>query len=764
MKKLFRTLLAVLVLSLLACCAFAEEPAADELPHDPNGIPTVFYQGNTVVSPGHAVGIRGEYLDQAWTATLSDGEKSAEIELLQQNRQSFKFIIPEDFAKGIYTLTLAGEKPLTIVINEPRVQWLHGDEGSIATAGGWVRAQGECLFLNENGQPTLTLTAADGTVTTLNAEKVYDAYSVQFAIPELAQGDYKAVYSNGFAARDAGTLTIGVTPESTWLTKVYDVTKYKVDNTGVQDATAMLNVLLGHIGNTGGGVLYFPEGRYLISGTLTIPARVIMRGAGVTKSQLFWQDTWREVKKYEDGYSDMYQTDAPALMSAPNGNIVIENLDFAGGHTGSLLVANVGNVRIENCRANMNAYVGTEYGWHQNYYKSILHNEASNAYFLFRFSGSNFQVINSEFTWTHSMQLVNMNCRTEYLHIAGNEFIHDGPTNGGFSFDNANYSIFEDNFIHGCTIGGKGDNIYFARTHTEDATTGDNRESFTSDVGGGLQKFQQGLDIGADGVTFTFPEAFAGIADVVKDSQGRKWGLKLLILDGTGEGQWRYITACEGRTITIESPFTVAPDASSRFCVNTMYTNWYIVDVEVENGGMFQFYTAQGNTVIDGMKIKRAAGIKLYGQQTYSKVGNNWYCSVVNCSLSDGNYYHTNGYMDYWMGNRDSKLGTSQRLPGGSFIAAVGTPGGGNQPTYNMCCTIRDNTLTENSLIYLFSNYEKSLEDCIVDGNFSYDTRCGIYIEGTPGRLLLNNNTTENVPTPVDTFPYDPAQYKPQFE
>ncbi len=148
MKKILFPLLALLMLLSLLPATLAEgvensgviaevsDEPTNNLPHDPNGIPSVFYQGNTVVKPGNAVGIRGEYLDQEWTAILSDGEKSAQVELIQQNRQSFKFIIPADFAEGAYTLTLEGEKSLTLVINEPNVQWLQGDEGAVSTPGG----------------------------------------------------------------------------------------------------------------------------------------------------------------------------------------------------------------------------------------------------------------------------------------------------------------------------------------------------------------------------------------------------------------------------------------------------------------------------------------------------------------------------------------------------------------------------------------------------------------------------------------------------
>ncbi len=450
------------------------------------------------------------------------------------------------------------------------------------------------------------------------------------------------------------------------------------------------------------------------------------------------------------------------IRCVPDGDVVIEGLDFAGGHTGNLLTGG-SNIRVENCRIELNAYVGAEFGWHQNYYKSIMENEQYKGYRLFGFRGSNHQVLNCEIRTSQWMQFVGTNGAMEYTCVANNTFEHTGPTGMGVSLDGMFCAIFEDNAIDETGLTCKDDNVYVARTTIEDMTNTENRETMTTDVGAGLQKFQQGLDIGADGVTFTFPEAFSNIEAVMTDATARKYRMKLIILDGTGEGQWRYITGYNGRSVTVAAPFTVAPDETSRFSVNVMYTNWYFVDCTVDNGGMFQYYMAQANSVIDGMKITRSAGIKLYGQQSYGVVGNNWYCSVVNCQLSDGNYFHRNGYMDYWVGNSVSPVGASQRIPGGSFIAAVGTPPG-NQPTYNLCCTIRGNTLTNNCLIYIFSVKAPVMEDCIVDSNYSYDTRCGIYIEGTPGRILLNNNTTDNVPSPVEYFPYDGDKAKPQFE
>ncbi len=603
----------------------------------------------------------------------------------------------------------------------------------------------------------------------LAAEKVYDAYSVQFAIPELPLGKYTAVYSNGYAAGDAGTLTVDNGPLGSfpYADKVYNmVTKYKLDNTGVKDCTAMVNVVLGHLGNTGGGVAYFPQGRYLFTGTINVPHGVTIRGDGPEFTQFFWQNNWRTVETFENGLQDLAQQSAPDAFYFPSGTAAIENIEVAAGYIGTFIRCPMnadvpGNNRIENIRVNQNAYFGTSDGWHANYWASIEEQFRKDAPYILKLYGDNNKISNCEFKTSHNMVIVGVNSTTHYLLVQNCTF---APVESAW----ANWNGIFQGIIENCTftdttVGFRGDNIYTAHTNILDAISGDNRESFTTDMGGGIKQYQGTMAAGEDNLRYTIPDSVDAQSYVTTAFSQRRQP-KLVILEGTGAGQWRYITGCEGNTVVLEKPFDVAPDANSRVTLSDMPSNWYFVDMTVDNGGMFQFYTSQNNSVIDGMKVTRASGIKLYGQQTYSTVGMNWYNSVVNCDFSQGNHYHTNGYMDYWQANKLSKVGASARLPGGSFIASVATPCGGNQPTYNLCCTIRNNTLTNNCLIYLFSGDEGAMVDPIVDSSFSHDTRCGIYIEGTPGNLLLNNNNTENVPTPIEYFPYDPTQYRPQFE
>ena len=136
--------------------------------------PAVFYSGNTVVRAGNITGVQGEYLDQEWNAVLSDGVRTEPVELLQQNRQSFKLQIPDGFADGIYTLTLSGNQPLTITFNEPKVRWMQGDEGETATPGGWLRLQGECMRIRPDVTPYAMLASDDNAITRIFPDRVYD--------------------------------------------------------------------------------------------------------------------------------------------------------------------------------------------------------------------------------------------------------------------------------------------------------------------------------------------------------------------------------------------------------------------------------------------------------------------------------------------------------------------------------------------------------------------------------------------------------------
>ncbi|WP_186804844.1 glycosyl hydrolase family 28-related protein [Limihaloglobus sulfuriphilus] len=71
--------------------------------------------------------------------------------------------------------------------------------------------------------------------------------------------------------------------ETLYTTDDYIVTPYRAENfgivaDGVTDVTDKIQAALISISNLGGGALFLPEGKYKVSGNLTIPSRVTLRG------------------------------------------------------------------------------------------------------------------------------------------------------------------------------------------------------------------------------------------------------------------------------------------------------------------------------------------------------------------------------------------------------------------------------------------------------------------------------------------------------
>lgn len=689
--------------------------------------PTIFYSGNTVARAGHVVCVRGEYFDLNWKAAISDGRQLRPAELHQLNRQSFKVQIPADFEDGIYTLELSGQESLSVTLNTPKVRWIQGDEGETAALNGWIRFQGECLRITKENSPFAVFKDCSGVITRIFPERIYDDYSVEFSLAGLEEGDYYVTYWNGFASCDCGTFTIAPSWELSCKERIYNVTEYGLSKDSVSDCTDALNRLLARVGAEGGGVLYFPRGRYHLTGCIQIPQGIILRGDGISNTQLFWTDEWHEWKIMENSEKKWIPKELPPVMITTEGNFAAEKLEFAAGRIGRLLKAGtkdapVKNIRLDNIRVEVNALLGVNGRHHKERYLEILQQALWDEEIdMFTIYGSNVKICSCRFNWPG--RFMNFDNKIEYL-LFRNVFA--GNVNSlrcWMPIGELNRAIVEDNEIHGWDVGYSGDNVYMARTRIQDTVCGD-REAFTTDIRTGIPYCGPAR---IDGCRFIFPDH----ADLTRARPGSR----LCILWGTGAGQYRRVKEIDGQTVTIEGAFEVPPDEQSYLTINYMFTNFYFVDMVIENGGMMQFYVAQGNTVIDGAKITRSAGIQGYGQFTYRGVQNNWYNSYVNNDISADNYYHCKGW--YF----DNKFGRGREFPGYASLFVMGRFEG----PITLCPVIRGNTLRNNAVYLIYSSENGSISDPVIDSNHSVDCRCGIYVEGKAERLLLTGNTFERV-------------------
>ena len=691
--------------------------------------PVIFYSGNTVVRPGNIVTIRGEYLDSITKITVSDGANLAETEMIQPNRQSIKFPIPDTLTEGLYTVTFEGDaETVTRTLNAPAVRWIQGDEGSIATPGGWIRVNGECMRVNGDKTPFIKI----GDIT-LSPSLIYDDYSVQFVIPESLLGEYDVTYSNGYAEQSGLKLTVAESHEASWRKVVYNVLEHGISGDMVSDVTEALQALLKKVGEEGGGIIYFPRGRYHVTGMFDIPKGTVIRGDGYKFSQIFWTDEWCERKEYPDGGTHWAPTRTPDGMLKSEGEFALEDIDFAASRIGSFIIAGdedkpVKNIRLDNVRISANAF----FGWYlhsrcgENFHRArcdVLWETMRCRTDMISICGDNIKIRNCKFQW--SARPFAERGGISNLLMQNNTFGGQTAVDDWMPFGKLENAIIEDCDIHEWTGGCSGTNIYYARVKILDVVD-NNREALTTDTAYGTQYYGPMEKI--EGNTFTFP------VGLIHPEVGRfkpRVGGTLCILSGTGAGQFRRISAIdfEANSVTIAEPFEVLPDETSHIVANDMYSNWYFVDNTIENSGSLQLYTAQHNTVIDGTNLIRSASIKSWGQDVYGTVSNQWYISFINNKLTDCNYYHFTGwYMD-------------PKLPGDSFICCFGEGG----DTNSIAMTMRGNELTFNSCINMRGGEcEHGIEDFVIDSNKFTDCRCAMYLENKADRILITGNEFTN--------------------
>ncbi len=694
--------------------------------------PIVFYTGNTVAMPGDTICVRGEDLNNLKEAVLSDGRQTVPVELCQLCAQSFKLTVPERLSPGVFTFSArSGDEVLSFELNRPVVRWLQGDAGNCASPGGWLRVNGECMRVVPEKTPSLTLCLPSGE-RTLAPSRVHDDYSVGFALPVLAPGEYPARYGNGFAEVPVA-VRVAEKPETGWPETIYNIEAEGVPTDGHSDCTEALRALLMRVDAAGGGVVRFPKGRFHLTGCLRVPRRCVLRGEGYRKTQLFWTDEWQRPlpERDEDGWRHWEPLPLPEAMLTIAGDCAIEGMDFSAARLGGLFAIGTKelparNVRLEGVRVNQNAFAGnlmTARHAKYNYPERcrVLGETMMDQTDMLRIFGDNVQIIGCDFAWSGRPSSHKNDVRS--LLIRDTAFWGKTAVDDWMPLGTLHNAIIEDCEIREWTTGFGGDNIYFARTRMMDVID-NNREAFTTDIATGID--YAGPAAGG-GTSFTFPETV--------DMANAMPGSKLCILSGRGAGQYRTVASVAGHTVTIEEPFAAAPDERSCLTVNAMFSNWYFVDLALDNAGALQFYTAQNNTVVDGARIMRSGGVGGWGQFVYGGVANNWYNSYVRNHFSDCNYYHMGGwYMD-------------PALPGSSFLSASAYGKG----TVNLCCMMRGNHMTDRGLLYLCGCHAPAvMEDAVLDRNRSEGCECGICVDGKPERLLLVGNECEN--TKIDVL------------
>ncbi|MEI6500005.1 MAG: glycosyl hydrolase family 28-related protein, partial [Armatimonadota bacterium] len=257
--------------------------------------------GETVMATGEGFG--GKPSVEVWR--LNDGlagtpdakapvgpGQTEKAKVVQPGDKSLKFVVPGSLRPGVYGYRVsAGGVSTQGMLNRPVVWWVLGDGGTFATPGGSVRVLGKNLTRpgQERGNAALLLKGPRSVLLTAAA----DCYMGRCALPkDLPTGAYQLLVHNGCggAAGWSEAITLRVERPKPWPARVFNVRDFGADATGATDATEAVQAALLAAGKNGGGVVFFPRGRYQVNRTLIVPRFTVLRGERREWVNVFWPD------------------------------------------------------------------------------------------------------------------------------------------------------------------------------------------------------------------------------------------------------------------------------------------------------------------------------------------------------------------------------------------------------------------------------------------------------------------------------------------
>ncbi len=554
------------------------------------------------------------------------------VPVLQASDCSLKFALPADWPLGVFACRVKTGQTSSdaTLLNAPDPWWLQGDEGQRATPGGWLRVLGKSLYFDRPAR--IRLEPQTGDRVTLEATAA-DGYSLRASLPvDLTAQDYTVSVHNGFGGeatwRRAGTVRIE--PLATWPTDTFSVLdfygpdaetemrKTLIKYQAIPDRTEGIQAALAKAKANQGGIVYFPPGRYGIRGVLEIPPRTMLKGAATGLSVLWWG-----VGRFNLDGGGNAGLARDSTGPKPPDNLIfgrefgIEDMSLYLPLEHQTAIAAGDRFRMHRVR------VRIDHHW-------ALDGNQRPEGTLARL-GKNFEVTDCDLV-AKGTGLV----PGQFGLIARNRIVA-GKTNcplGGsrevIVEDNQFVSTFPTAYMN---IAGVGRNLYFARNRQEALSTQQADYSFTFDAGcaayfGHLAAVEgTRLTLAGDPV---YPKWALEPSDLWKQAI-------VVIQDGRGAGQWRYVVSNRGREWVLESPFACPPDNSSMVTIVPMNGRVLVVGNRFEDANWVNAgYGTSLEVIYAANQLYRCAQLLNYGLTTRGEFLPSWYVQYLDNEAHEG--------------------------------------------------------------------------------------------------------------------------------
>lgn len=698
------------------------------------------------------------------------------VSILDKDDCSLKVLVPASWNKGIYACRVRKDKSDSriILVNFPDAWWMQGDAGFEATSGGWLRVFGKNL--NISGKSSVMI-CRPGKRPLLLSPKEATCYTLAVDIPKsIAPAIYQVWVHNGCGGnvgwQEVGRLCVRK-PASAGKFVLNVKALGARPNTDL-NCTPYILKGLNLLKRRGGGILFFPRGRYRIDAmrkggkwldtSLKIPGGVTLRGESMELVNLWWPDQKEPVPSLIDGGSNFTVEDMSIYIQGVHRNIISGN----------------NHVRIRRVRIRANCCYMMNVSGHRKCDELEIRAKSCHPLpketHVWRLEDKLGQMGAAIFLKGQDVQVTDCDLyhsryAIECINVRDALITNNVLKACGYVFYGGERVIFEKNQYSGHHLTASGGSIalygsdnnacrhyYYAHNVIQQMYGGD-REALTFDGHGhayiGKIKNIKGRKITLMSVPVFGWENKHKFMDTWRDMM-RDWhGAVIFVVDGKGVGQYRHITQIKQKTVEIDRGFDVVPDASSIVHIGAFNGRHLLIgNTFADTGSSIQLYPPNCECIVAENKGYRAGNFNCGGvifglPGKIGRVEPSWYNQFLDNSIEEGNGW----------GGLVSKIDGS--IGGEAVINIYGTNADHRYPIHiSRGHIVRRNLLKNNSAIRVIgavnnvviekntvSNNEYAVElstadDRIVKG---IDEASPTPLAIKPGSVLLRGNKFRNV-------------------
>ena len=685
------------------------------------GTPVVTWASYPVGAGGHVILHGGDWGKDV--RVESEG-KSLAATTLSDSGLVFPFPAEEERIVEGRVVNEAGASA-TFTLNEPTPWWIQGDGGDASTPGGILRVFGRSLApygVGRKGTPRVWLGARE-----LELERT-DVWSLDARVPaDTPPGTYPVWLSNGLSGgRDrysAGVWTIAPA-RTVWKSEVFNVLDFGAEENDLDSDSDAFDAAIAAAKKNGGGTVYVPAGRFMLTRTLVIPPHVLLKGEDRSLAQIFWPDTQEPPENLIEGTHSFGIHDLFISSGLYRNGIVARN-DMAGANClASARGTTTHDVSLKRLRVKL---VSDQWRDERN-----LQN------FLPRYSlrGDGIIVRNCLrgeiedcviYCDKDAQRTLFFNFTGDYIRMANCRI-----NGSGWAIFGGDRCIYENNDANNCTysISSVCRRMFWSGNRQTDLFT-NNREAVTHDGARtawcAKRRGEQGCASGTvDGthVTLAFPDNLHWKTG----TNFSEWvGCELQITDGRGAGQTREIVSMKSYgDLEIDRPFELAPDATSLFVVVAERKHLIYVDNDTEDAGVaIQLYGGVTDCVVARNRCRRAGGFHGSGRD-YHGVITCWFVQFLGNVIEEGNCHR-------------GSIGTDFRGAGASLIGAF--PPNVRWP-FSQTYVYRDNEIKSNGSLFI------SVKNALVEKNTVRRSEVGVTSRRYQDTMYVADNVFDRVAVP----------------